>query len=90
MKKVNIYEITIRDNSDKKEVTKTVVAQTIRDAVEAIAPIEWNKEISDYKPKYYNPDDITNIKLIQEDVCVQKYINMILKIIKNICNMCHI
>ena len=23
--------------------------------------------------KYYNPDDITNIKLIQEDVCVQKY-----------------
>lgn len=74
MKKVNIYEITIRDNSDKKEITKTVVAQTIRDAVEAIAPIEWDKEISDYKPKYYNPDDITNIKLIQEDVCVQKYI----------------
>ena len=74
MKKVNIYEITIRDNSDKKEITKTVVAQTIRDAVEAIAPVEWDKEISDYKPKYYNPDDITNIKLIQKDVCVQKYI----------------
>ena len=73
MKKVNIYEITIRDNSDKKEVTKNVVAQTIRDAVEAIAPIEWDKEISDYKPTCYNQDDITNIKLIQEDVCVQKY-----------------
>lgn len=73
MKKVNIYEVTIRDNSDKKEITKIVVAQTIRDAVEAIAPIEWDKEINDYKPTYYNPNDITNIKLIQEDVCVQKY-----------------
>ena len=74
MKKVNIYEITIRDNSDKKEITKNVVAQTIKDAVEAIAPIEWDKEINDYKPTHYNPDDITNIKLIQEDVYVQKYI----------------
>ena len=74
MKKVNIYEITIRDNSDKKEIIKNVVAQTIRDAVETIAPIEWDKEISDYKPTHYNPDDITNIKLIQKDVCVQKYI----------------
>ena len=75
MKKVNIYEITIRDNSDKKEITKTVVAQTIRDAVEAVAPIEWDKEINDYKPIDYNPDDITNIKLIQEDVLCQRYMD---------------
>lgn len=75
MKKINIYEITIRDNSDKKEITKTVVAQTIRDAVETVAPLEWNKEISNYKPIEYDPDDITNIKLIKEDVLCQRYMD---------------
>lgn len=75
MKKVNIYEITIRDNSDKKEITKTVVAQTINNAIETVAPLEWDKELHNYKSIEYDPNDITNIKLIQEDVLCQRYMD---------------
>lgn len=75
MKKANIYQVYIKDNSVKEGKTKiTCVAETLNDIVELIAPVTWNQELNKPEAIKYNVTDIIEVKLIESNVLVQNYI----------------
>ena len=76
MKKANIYQVYIKDNSVKEGKTKiTCVAETLNDIVELIAPVTWNQELNKCEALKYDVTDIIEVKLIESNVLVQNYIS---------------
>lgn len=75
MKKANIYQVYVKDNSVKEGKTKiTCVAETLNDIVELVAPFTWNQELNKPEAIKYNVTDIIEVKLIESNVLVQNYI----------------
>ena len=75
MKKANIYQVYVKDNSVKEGKTKiTCVAETLNDIVELIAPVTWNQELNKREVIKYDVTDIIEVKLIESNVLVQNYI----------------
>lgn len=75
MKKANIYQVYVKDNSVKDGKTKiTCVAETLNDIVELIAPFTWNQELNKSEFIKYKVTDIMEVKLIESNVLVQNYI----------------
>ena len=75
MKKANIYQVYVKDNSVKEGKTKiTCVAETLNDIVELIAPVTWNQELNKREAIKYDVTDIIEVKLIESNVLVQNYI----------------
>lgn len=75
MKKANIYQVYIKDNSIKEGKIKiTCVAETINDIIELVAPYTWNQELNKNEFIKYKVTDIMEVKLIESNVLVQNYI----------------
>ena len=75
MKKANIYQVYVKNNSVKEDKTKiTCVAETLNDIVELIAPVTWNQELNKREAIKYDVNDIIEVKLIESNVLVQNYI----------------
>lgn len=75
MKKANIYQVYVKDNSVKEGKTKiTCVAETLNDIVELVAPFTWNQELNEREAIKYEVTDIIEVKLIESNVLVQNYI----------------
>ena len=75
MKKANIYQVYVKDNSVKEGKTKiTCVAETLNDIIELVAPFTWNQELNKREAIKYDITDIIEVKLIESNVLVQNYI----------------
>ena len=75
MKKANIYQVYVKDNSVKEGKTKiTCVAETLNDIMEIVAPTIWNQELNKREAIKYDITDIIEVKLIESNVLVQNYI----------------
>lgn len=75
MKKANIYQVYVKDNSVKEcKIKITCVAETINDIIELVAPYTWNQELNKSEAIKYEITDIIEVKLIESNVLVQNYI----------------
>lgn len=75
MKKANIYQVYVKNNSVKEGKTKiTCVAETLNDIIELVAPYTWNQELNKSEAIKYEVTDIMEVKLIESNVLVQNYI----------------
>lgn len=75
MKKANIYQVYIKDNSVKEGKTKiTCVAETLNDIIGLVAPFTWDQELNKREAIKYDVNDIIEVKLIESNVLVQNYI----------------
>ena len=75
MKKANIYQVYVKDNSVKEGKTKiTCVAETLNDIIELVAPFTWNQELNKSEFIKYEVTDIIEVKLLESNVIVQNYI----------------
>ena len=75
MKKANIYQVYVKDNSVKEGKTKiTCVAETLNDIMDLVAPFTWNQELNKSEFIKYKVTDIIEVKLIESNVLVQNYI----------------
>lgn len=75
MKKANIYQVYIKDNSIKEGKIKiTCVAETLNDIMNLVAPFTWNQELNKREAIKYEANDIIEVKLIESNALVQNYI----------------
>ena len=75
MKKANIYQVYVKDNSVKEGKTKiTCVAETFNDIIELVAPFTWSQDLNKREAIKYEANDIIEVKLIESNVLVQNYI----------------
>ena len=84
MKKANIYQVYVKDNSVKEGKTKiTCVAETLNDIIELVAPFTWNQELNKREAIKYDVTDMRNAVLAfaansthQADYCIKLVNNM--------------
>ena len=76
MKKANIYKVVIKDESAKEgKIQITCVAESVTEAIRVTAPTIWNSELNKYDFVKYKENDILEILLVENGVCVQDYIS---------------
>ena len=76
MKKANIYKVSIKDKSVKEgKVQITCVAENLTEVIRTTAPAIWNSELNKYDFVKYKENDILEILLVENGVCVQDYIS---------------